>query len=359
MTGSSGHELARMLIETGILSTPLPKKHEINKLGEIVEQKLSPEELDLWWNKQQIFFTSVLPFHPPGNKAINLCGDKKEVGGKFYTRPALELGKYLYPEYLPELDRLAEEIKSVKPNLVIALGNMACWALLNRTSITSIRGTTTECLLVPGVKVLPTFHPSMVLRQWSNRPIMLADLLKAKREMEFPEIRRPEREILVNPSLDDIDHYIKHCEATWDNRSSDDDLIMAIDIETKGKQITMISFSIDKQFALVIPFYDESLPGGNYWEHAFQEVKAFKYVNILLSLPFPKLFQNGMYDLQYLFRYGFRPVNCLHDTMLLHHAILPEMQKGLGFLGSIYTNEASWKLLRRVRAKELSNKAGE
>jgi hypothetical protein len=32
------------------------------------------------------------------------------------------------------------------------------------------------------------------------------------------------------------------------------------------------------------------------------------------------------------------------DTMLLHHALYPEMQKDLGFLGSIYTNEASWKI---------------
>jgi hypothetical protein len=32
--------------------------------------------------------------------------------------------------------------------------------------------------------------------------------------------------------------------------------------------------------------------------------------------------------------------------MLLHHALHPESEKGLGFLGSVYTNEASWKLMR-------------
>jgi len=136
-------------------------------------------------------------------------------------------------------------------------------------------------------------------------------------------------------------------------------MIMAIDIETKGKQITMISFAVSPDLALVIPFYDESLPSGNYWPTVEEEVEAWMLVKELLELPIPKLFQNGMYDLQYLFRFGFRPVNVLHDTMLLHHSILPEMQKGLGFLGSIYTNEASWKLLRRVRAKELSSKADE
>jgi hypothetical protein len=33
--------------------------------------------------------------------------------------------------------------------------------------------------------------------------------------------------------------------------------------------------------------------------------------------------------------------------MLLHHALQPESEKSLGFLGSIYTGEASWKLMRQ------------
>ena len=40
--------------------------------------------------------------------------------------------------------------------------------------------------------------------------------------------------------------------------------------------------------------------------------------------------------------------------MLVHHALYPELNKGLGFLGSIYMNEPAWKHLRRE-----SNKAGE
>jgi len=34
---------------------------------------------------------------------------------------------------------------------------------------------------------------------------------------------------------------------------------------------------------------------------------------------------------------------CSEDTMLCHHAIQPESLKGLGFLGSIYSDEATWK----------------
>lgn len=38
--------------------------------------------------------------------------------------------------------------------------------------------------------------------------------------------------------------------------------------------------------------------------------------------------------------------NAEHDTMLLHHALQPESLKGLGYLGSVYTDEQSWKQMR-------------
>jgi hypothetical protein len=49
---------------------------------------------------------------------------------------------------------------------------------------------------------------------------------------------------------------------------------------------------------------------------------------------------------------GLRPANVAEDTMLLHHSLFPELPKGLGFLGSIYTNEASWKLMHGLTDTE-------
>jgi hypothetical protein len=42
--------------------------------------------------------------------------------------------------------------------------------------------------------------------------------------------------------------------------------------------------------------------------------------------------------------------------MLMHHAYQPEMEKGLGFMGSVYTNEGSWKLMRRHRKDETTKR---
>ena len=69
----------------------------------------------------------------------------------------------------------------------------------------------------------------------------------------------------------------------------------------------------------------------------------------------PKLFQNGAYDISFLYRsMRIKVLGATHDTMLLHHALQPESLKSLGFLGSIYSDEGSWKGMRkRVKAKTI------
>jgi hypothetical protein len=56
-----------------------------------------------------------------------------------------------------------------------------------------------------------------------------------------------------------------------------------------------------------------------------------------------------MYDIAFLWRaYGVKVMNADEDTMLLHHALYPESEKSLGYLGSIYTDEGSWKRMRKT-----------
>jgi DNA polymerase I-like protein with 3'-5' exonuclease and polymerase domains len=102
---------------------------------------------------------------------------------------------------------------------------------------------------------------------------------------------------------------------------------------------------------LVVPFIAR-LTGGSYWGDESHELRAWACVRALLESKIPKVFQNGLFDAQYLSRMGFRLQSLRHDTMLLHHALFPELQKGLGFLGSVYTNEQSWKMLRRHKGEE-------
>jgi hypothetical protein len=69
-----------------------------------------------------------------------------------------------------------------------------------------------------------------------------------------------------------------------------------------------------------------------------------------------KLAHNAVYDLTYLTRWGIDIKYPVDDTMLLSHSHEIEWPKSLGFLGSIYCNEKSWKLLRIGKVKDRNKK---
>ena len=117
-------------------------------------------------------------------------------------------------------------------------------------------------------------------------------------------------------------------------------------METKHKQITCVGFAPDPEHALVVPFVDERKDNNSYWTFE-DEVLAWMFVQKQLLRPEPKLMQNGLYDVQYFWRaHGLTVNNFSEDTMLLHYSIQPMMEKSLGFLGSVYTSEPAWKLMR-------------
>lgn len=289
-------------------------------------------------NRADCFLTNVFNLRPKGNRILELCGDRHE-GIPGY--PALAKSKYVRRGFSVELDRLGDELLEVDPNIVICLGNTAMWALSGKTAVSKLRGSVaTSSHTVSGFKMLSTYHPAAVLRDWSLRPLVVCDFIKAKRESEYPEVRYPKREIWIEPTVEDLyafrDRYLLNARK------------LSIDIETSGTTITCIGFAPSSIVGIVIPFVRN---GRSYWKHSQHEGIAWKFVIDLLSNPrTQKLFQNGLYDIAFLYRsMGIRVANAEHDTMLLHHALQPESLKSLGFLGSLYTDERHWKSMRDDR----------
>ena len=322
--------------------------------------------------RSELGITNVFLDRPPNNKLDqHWCSSKKVVSEdyvlvrsdleklwpdydwpKTYTWSKISQGKYLQPGFLGELARLQQEIRRAKPNIIVALGGKALWALAGTSAIKKNRGAVMDCVLVPGIKLLPTWHPAYIQRAWEERSTLVADLMKAKDQKEFPDIRRPERHIWVRPSLADMEEFFQKHILGCD--------LLAFDTETRGGQITCISFAPHESIALVIPFVERNpSPDYNYWKDPKDEVLAWQFVQKVLDTDIPKLAQNGLYDLQYLWTpHGISIRNFASDTMLLHHSIYIELPKGLGFLGSIHTEEVAWKLMR-TRSKDSVEKKDE
>lgn len=270
----------------------------------------------------------------PGAGGIErqMCGGKE--GG---ILPAFSRGKYVRNEFQPELDRLTGEIERVNPNVILAMGNAALWALTGGIGIKKNRGTPMQG--TTGHKVIPTWAPVSVIRQWTLRPIVIADLHKAKAQSEYPDIRRPKRIIHMDPTIEDIEAFYHEYIVPAP--------FLSVDIETKSKTITEIGFATSASRALVVPFYHRASPGRNYWSTFDEEREAWRWVRRILAEK-PVIGQNYQYDLKYLWQtVGIPNPHFIGDTMILHHTLQPEMEKGLGFLASIYTQEPAWKWMRQ------------
>jgi len=340
--GGSGAELLKMLGQAGVIHLD----NRDQRLLSLYYSTQKPEHTNAIWERHAdaIHRTNVFSQHPPRNDLGWFCGPKSTAIAGY---PQLSSSKWVREEFEPELDRLADEILNVNPNLVVCLGNTPLWALTGRTRITKWRGATqvsTHC--VADYKLLPTYHPAAVLYQWSIRPTVIADLIKARREAELgPELWRPAREIWIEPTIEDVNAFIQaHIRGCK---------FLSVDIETSGQRITCIGFAPTSELAIVIPFDDERRKNGSYWESPELERKCWRLVMGVLQDPtIPKLFHNGLYDIAFLWRSMRIAVRgAIHDTMLLMHSLQPESMNGqeghknLGYVGSVYANECAWKNL--------------
>ena len=305
--------------------------------GKVFEQILRTANIE----RREYYVGNVVNVQAPDNEFENLCASATEAKTwEGYNLPPLGR-KYLRPEYIPHLDRLRDDLLRAQPTVIVPLGAAAVWALTGNFNIAAQRGSVMlASRLVPGVKIVPTYHPAHVIHDWVLFHVVAEDFRRAMRESEFPEIRQPKRELWIAPTLADIRHFRRQWLAGAD--------LLSVDIETSQtlRQITCIGFAPDASRALVVPFWDLRKPSRSYWPTPADELAVWEEVRAVLEGPTPKLFQNGPFDIYYLWdRYGIRVRNYHHDTRLVHHALWPELPKSLLFMGASYANAGPWKML--------------
>lgn len=100
-----------------------------------------------------LYITNVLPWRPPQNR------DPQQ------------------DEMAMMLPFLTRHVELIDPDLIVAMGNHACQALLGRRGITRLRGQWAEAW---GKPCLPMFHPAYLLRTPEAKREAWADLLSLK-----------------------------------------------------------------------------------------------------------------------------------------------------------------------------------
>lgn len=127
----------------------------VGRSGKLLDQLLK-EEMGL--ERESVYITNVVKCRPPGNR------DPK-------SEEIAECSPYLQ-----------QQLAHIRPRVIVTLGNPATKTMLQTTTgITKLRGTS-HAFSYPGgsATLVPTFHPSAVLRNQMNMPLIRADLVAAK-----------------------------------------------------------------------------------------------------------------------------------------------------------------------------------
>lgn len=318
-------------------------------------QELDLQLKDVGLSRSDVSISNVFMERPPDNVIDAWAEDMKTARkGVAVGRPWNEIRckKGILPpgRVQPALERLIDEITSIRPNVIVTMGNTPLAALTGQSGITKARGALHFSNLkgLEKCKVIPTYHPAYILRKYEDRIAVLCDLEKIKLHSESPTANIINRKVYVEPTRDDLVEWKEALLAAP---------LLAPDIETKRRQITMIGFATSQCESYVIPFWKDD--GSNYWESLEDEIFAWSVVKDICEGPSTKVFQNGLYDMQYLFSMGIAVANATEDTMILHHTLYPALPKSLDFLGSIYADEFAWKRLRRRAGETAEFKKGE
>lgn len=229
------------------------------------------------------------------------------------------------------IDAVHQKIAESPRDLILALGPLSFYTLTDNYAIAKWRGSQ---LSYRTAKLLPTYSPHIILKQWRFRYLAAWDVRRAYRWLQG-ECQPYEKRFTIQPS------YRKAVEFATYLIEVREETRVACDIETFPGVIACVGFATSKEDAICIPFHTIE---GPYWtlEEELSLVKLFRQA--FRNPHIHWIFQNGNYDIQYFDRFWLSHPEISYDTMIGHHVCWPDMQKALDFQSSLYCrHHVFWK----------------
>jgi DNA polymerase len=161
----------------------------VGRSGQLLDKMLAQAGIA----RKKCLVANAFRYQPPGNKIdhffISRRAAKVEDVGI-----AEELGQFgsawCRAEFADEIEHLAATLQAQSKKyggriVVVALGRTPLWALTGENGLLSIIGKPLPCRLLPGATVIPTFHPSFILRgNWARQDEWLEHFLAAVKFLE-------------------------------------------------------------------------------------------------------------------------------------------------------------------------------
>ena len=251
------------------------------------------------------------------------------VANVFWRRPPnnnIEIAKRM-PEWTEYCQKTREDILESQPKVILALGRTALELLFgDQFKISEIRG---YWLNWKGIPVMPTYHPASVLRFYSHYLPFSSDLRKAC--LYFHNLT----------SIPDASNFTIY--------------------ESSPEKVTeLIEFALQTQSPIAV---DIEVQQGQEWFCDLIGVAVSIGDSVVASNSFPTssvqaslrklaqqtslaIFHNAVFDLTWLYgEFAIEFMEAPHDTMIMHHILLPDQPKSLEFCSSLWLSIPAWKFL--------------
>ena len=329
----------------------------IGPSGDEVMRALGAAQL----RRRDLHITNVLLCRPPKNELDNLLAkisaeNRDRQKRNKQMKEKWEIGKRANP-WLPEPHYEAltmSPVAACRPRLereladyrdIIALGGTAAKSVMNtQQNIMSIRGGFVEMDAgggLPERRVMPTIHPSFVLRSPRYAHVFRNDIYKAAQRFRGVESWHPPR-VVYHPSPEQLEVFLSQPVPYW-----------TYDLETDGiepltAKIRCVGIGTATDVAIV------GLLGRDGITRFYNSVDERRIIEVMkrFFMDDGKLkvgHNSGSYDTNCInAQWGIWPKPGL-DTILLHRLVESELPHGLGFVGSMYTDAPSWKTDREGR----------
>jgi len=254
------------------------------------------------------------------------------------------------PELQQGILNIKEDIKRCSPHVVLTLGELSLKVFTDEHGVDNWRGSILFSKQL-GCKVIPSIHPSTLLKSWDNVPLAMFDMRRVNEESRSPDHKEATHEFRLRPSFESVISELQSYRR--------DKVTLSFDVETdEDGHINALALAPNAHYALSIPFTNNT--GAPYWRLE-EEVVIWKELKLLLEDPeVKKIAQNAQFDIT-MFRINPNHIHVrglILDTMCGHHCIYAEMAaseegatgkrrlgggKSLGLLCSIYTRQPYYK----------------
>jgi len=157
----------------------------VGRSGQLLDKMLEQAEIV----REQTLIANVFRFQPPANKVDTFFASRRAAKTEGFEL-AENYGKFgsmfCRAAYAQEIDHLRNVLVEKKPVVVVALGRTPLWALTGENRLLEKVGTPLPCRLMPSIEVIPTYHPSFILRgNWKLQDAWLKHLQAARKRLKI------------------------------------------------------------------------------------------------------------------------------------------------------------------------------